>query len=471
MEKILSPIFIFIVVLIGCATTLWAQTQEQEVVSLSDSIGHEIDKAERDIYHLFPDIKGFQSARIVRVSRSKYRLDYTCEDVAGLKHKSRNISADALELTRLHVKLTEDYHKTRLSSAIDRELEAEILYRMALKYASQAKYNMSSRLFGDLLLDYSESNQASEVKEFHASAERLWKTKKALFWKGSLLDQSGRTEVLIFSGYYGLWLGIAIPVFLEAESPQAYSAGLLLGGPLSILIAHGLTKEARINKGRAAMISLGGHLGTWQGIGWAAMSDWDGEDVIGMGVLGGVAGIGAATLMTRKIDFLEGHARLTSSGLQWGAWFGLVFGIIADHDGDDLLRDMLIGSDVLILGTAITMKDVRMSKARVRLINLAGVLGTVFGFGIDLLGEVDEESTAFGIAGLGSVAGLAMGRHLTRNLDKGKDLSLLKMDNSRLCYSLKKGERTWSVSPKLSFKRHPSHKNKLVPFIGLQIDF
>ena len=391
--------------------------------------------------------------------------------MARLQHKSRIISADALELTKLHVKLTEDYHKTQLSKAIDRELEAEILYRLALKYASQARYNVTSRLFGDLLLDYSESNQASEVKEFHASAERLWKTKKALFWKGSLLDQSGRTEVLIFGGYYGLWLGIATPIFLEAESPQAYAAGLLLGGPLFILISHGLTKEANISDGRATMLSLGGHLGTWQGIGWAAVSDWEGKDVIGMGELGGLAGIGAATLLTSKIDFLEGHAGLTSSGLQWGAWFGLVFGIIADHDGDDLLRDMLIGSDVLILGTAIATKDLRMSKARVGLINLAGVIGTVFGFGIDLLVEVDEASTAFGIAGLGSVTGLAMGTHLTRNFDKGKELSLLSTDNSRLGYSLKKGERTWSVSPKLSFQQHPYHKNRFVPSIGLQINF
>lgn len=265
--------------------------------------------------------------------------------------------------------------------------------------------------------------------------------------------------------------GIATPIFLEAESSQAYASGLLLGGPLSILIAHGLTKEARISKGRAAMISLGGHLGTWQGIGWTAMLDWEAKNVIGMGELGGLAGIGAATFLTSKIDFLEGHARLTSSGLHWGAWFGLVFGILADHDGDDILRDTLIGSDVLTLGIAIAMKDVRMSKSRVRLINLAGVLGTVFGFGIDLLAEVDEARTAFGIAGLGSVAGLAMGRHFTRNLDKEKDLSLSNMDNSRLCYSLKKGERTWSVSPKLSFKKHPSHKNRFVPFIGLQIDF
>ena len=59
MKRILSATFFPIIVLLSCTTTLWAQTQEQKVVSLSDSIGHEIDKAERSLppfprYQRFP---------------------------------------------------------------------------------------------------------------------------------------------------------------------------------------------------------------------------------------------------------------------------------------------------------------------------------------------------------------------------------------------------------------------------------
>lgn len=471
MGKIVSPILISVMMALNCMTALWAQMKEVEVISLSDSIGTEIDKAERDKYHLFPDIKGFQSARIFRISSSKYRLDYTFQDITGFQHKSRVISTKTLELTKLHVKLTEDYYRIQRSMTIDRKLEAAILYRLALKYASQARYDVTSRLIRDLLLAYPESEPALKIKEFQANAEQLWKTRKALFWKGSLLEQSGRTDILIFSGYYGLWLGIATPIFLEAESPQVYAAGLLLGAPLSILITHGLTKETNISDGRATMISLGGHLGTWQGIGWSTISDCEGNEVVGMSELGGLLGIGIATALTSKIDFSTGHAGLTSSALQWGAWFGLVLGVIADHEDDDLLQDMLIGSDMLILSTAIATKNVRMSKARIRLINLAGVIGTVIGFGIDLLTEVDEASLIFGIAGLGSVAGLAVGTNLTKNFDKGKELSILNANHSRLSYSIKKGDKMWSVSPKVALQQHPYHKNKFFPSIGLQFKF
>jgi hypothetical protein len=453
------------------ATTAWSQQKEGEIISLCDSIGVEIDPAERDRYHLFPDISGFQSAQIIQLPGSKYRLNYTYQDTVGLHQKSIPMSADALELTRLHIQLTDSYLRMRYAKTINENLEAEMLYRLALKYASQARYDVSSKLIGDLITDYPQSKEAFKAKPFHVTAEKLWKTKKALFWKGSLLDQSGRTDILIFSGYYGLWLGVATPIFFEADSPQAYAAGLLLGAPLSLLLTHNASKEANVSDGRATMISLGGHLGTWQGIGWAAIADLDGSKVIGIGELGGLAGIAAATILTNKIDFSTGHAGLTSSGLQWGAWFGLVFAILVDHEEDDVLRDMLIGSDLSIFGTALATKDVQMSKARVRLINLAGVIGTVLGFGIDLLVEVDDASAAFAIAGLGSVAGLVAGTQMTRNFDRGKDLTLFDMNKSRFCYSFNKGESLWSIAPNIKLQQHPNDKRRIVPAIGLQVNF
>ena len=456
---------------IFCATTLWSQQKQGEIISLSDSIGIEIDRAERDRYHLFPDITGFQSAQIIQLPDSKYRLNYTYQDTVGLHRKSISLSADALELTKLHIELTDSYLRMRNVKKINENLEAEMLYNLALKYSSQARYDVSSKLIGDLITDYPQSNEAFKAKQFHITAEKLWKTKKALFWKGSLLDQSGRTDLLIFSGYYGLWLGIATPTFFEADSPQAYAAGLLLGAPLSLLLTHNVTKEANVSDGRATMISLGGHLGTWQGIGWAAIADLDGSQVIGIGELGGLAGIAAATILTNKVDFSTGHAGLTSSGLQWGAWFGLVFAILVDHEEDDVLRDMLIGSDLAILGTALATKDVQMSKARVRLINLAGVIGTVLGFGIDLLVEVDDSATAFAIAGLGSVAGLVAGAQMTRNFDRGKELTLLDMNKSRFCYSFNNGESQWSIAPKITLQQHPHDKRRIVPALGLQVNY
>ncbi len=472
LKEIMKHKFILkIIFLIIYVSTSWSQQQKGEAVSISDSIGTEIDKAEQIRYHLFPDIEGFQSAQIVKLPNLKYRLNFSYQTPTGIQYKSVPITSEALELTKLHILLTENYQNIQRANLLDKALEAEILYRLALKYASQARYDISFRLLGDLISSYPHSKDAANAKQIYANTERLWKTKKALFSKGALLDQSGRTDILIFSGYYGLWLGIATPILFEADSPQAYAAGLLLGAPLSLILTHNVTKEANISDGRATMISLGGHLGTWQGIGWAAIADLDGNEVVGIGELGGLAGIAAATILTSKVDFSTGHAGLTNSGLQWGAWFGAVFAVLADHEEDDVLRDMLIGSDAFILGTALATKNVQMSNARVRLINLAGVVGTVLGFGIDLLVEVDDASTAFAIAGIGSVAGLWAGTQMTKNFDRGKDLTLFDMNSSRFCFAFNNGESPWTVIPKFLLQRHPYNKNKVVPSIGLQVNF
>lgn len=401
----------------------FTQANQPQYISLSAAIGPEIGLAERDAYGLFPDIKGFQSARIFILPDSTYRLEYTFKDAVGTHQKNRKLSTKAFEQTRLHIRLVEEHKSQEESSAANKDVEAEVTYRLGLKYAAQKRYNLATALFSELQQNYPESHWAVEAKSWHAGVDDLLRIKKALIWSGALLDQSGRAQVLVFSGYFGLWLGLATPIAFESESPQAYAAGLLLGAPLSLLLTHDLTKEADISTGRANMITLGGHLGTWQGLGWSLVSDTDGSTAVGVSELAGLAGIGAASLLTHSIDFSEGHAAVTSSGLQWGGWFGLVFGRIFGAENDGLLASSLIGSDIAILGAAVAAKNVRMSNARARLINLSGIVGTVFGFGIDLLFEVHDDGTILGIAGLGSAAGLALGTQLTRNYDKNRDLA------------------------------------------------
>jgi len=448
--KVIIAIFVFLLSL----TNSELQAVDKETISLSESIGTEIDAAEQKRYNLFPDIENFQKGQIVRLSESKFRLDYTWEDFKGTHHKSRKISKEAVDLTRFHVKLTENYQDLSESEGVDPNVEANFMYRLALKYASEARYDLSSVIISDLVKSYPESPPAIKAKEFKPDIFRLLRTKKALIFRGALFDQSGRTELLVFSGYYGVWLGIATPIWLEASSAGAYGLGLILGGPVSLAIAHQLTKDANVTEGKATMISLGGHLGTWQGIGWSALADMDAKDVVGLGEICGLGGIGAFTLLANKIDFSEGHAALTSSGLQWGAWFGLVIAGIADLEDEDPLRAMLLGTNIAILGTGIATRDVKMSEGRVRLINLGGVLGTVFGFGIDLLVQVDEASTAFAIAGAGSVAGLVAATSLTKNHDKGKELS-----QSNLQF------------PKLTLYQNPLNRKEMVPTLGFQLNF
>jgi hypothetical protein len=254
-----------LILCIGISPGLRAQNQIREVISLSDSIGPQIDSLEKEAYQLFPDVKEFQKGQIVRLSKSRFRLDYGYQDLAGTHFVSRKISKEALELTRLHVKLTEDYRRLSQVESSTRDVEANLLYRLALKYASEARYDFTSALVSDLVQSYPGTPQAIQAKGLQPDILRLVESRKALIFRGSLIDRSGRTELLIFSGYYGLWLGIATPISLEADSPQAFAMGLLLGGPVSLWMAYELTKDANISDAKATLISLGGHFGTWQG--------------------------------------------------------------------------------------------------------------------------------------------------------------------------------------------------------------
>lgn len=451
------------------SSTAILQAQNRELVTLSDSLGAEIDANERAHYRLFPDIKDFQSAQIFRLSNDKYLLSYSVKDEMGISQKNKSFSASAFASTQLHVQLHDAYYAFAQKSQIEKRTEAEILYKLALKYAAQTRYEESRHLFNSLVQEFPDVEVAEQAKLLQAQVARLAQSKNALFLKGSLLDQSGRTELLLFSGYYGLWAGIAIPVALESGSPQAHALGLILGGPGAFALAYAATREANISDGQATLISLGGHLGTWQGIGWASVANNPGHAMVGSGLLAGLGGIGAATLLSRSIDFSTGHAEVTNSSAYWGTWFGLVAAILSDQEDKELLRTMLISTDVAVLSTGFLAKNVTMSKTRMRLIDLAGVVGTIIGFGVDMLIEVDDEKTAFAIAGAGTVAGLLAGIRMTENFDKGREISLLEGMPAPLRNTIQIGKRNLELSPQLSLRRHPVQREKMMPVIGIQI--
>lgn len=158
---------IFLVLLIFLPTTpSWSQTNEKEIVSLSDSIGPEIDAKEKETYHLFPDIKGFHSAQILRLSSSKLRLTYSYLRDSEIRNKSTKISTDAFQITQLHVRLTDEYLRYANLGPQAMQTENALLYHLSLKYASQTKYNLTSQLFDDLVKDYPESPEPLKLESF-----------------------------------------------------------------------------------------------------------------------------------------------------------------------------------------------------------------------------------------------------------------------------------------------------------------
>jgi len=373
-------------------------------VPLGDAIGTEIDAEERRAYSLFPDLREFHSGRVLTDGEGRYRLEYReREDAAP---KSRSISPEAFELTRSHVGFVER-HLAPDPAASD-EVEALVLWRMALRYSAERRYDVVTSLLGELRSKYPALSETLDAAAFEAEADRLAGSRDVLYLPGSLVDRSGRADILIFAGYYGLWLGIATPLALGADSAQEFALGPLLLPTTSILLAHALTKYRGISEAEARFVAVGGHFGIWQGLGWAVFADAEGQAVAASGVLAGLAGVLTAAVAIGEVRTTEGHSALTNAGMYWGAWFGLLAGIQRDAPGEEVLRDALIGSGGLTLAAAIGAAGSTVPRKRVWLTNAGGVVGAVTGLGVILLAEVSSERAASAILLTGSVVGGAL---------------------------------------------------------------
>ena len=252
------------------------------------------------------------------------------------------------------------------------------------------------------------------------AAEKAQALRDSLLALPPPLDQSGRVGVVVFSTLYGTWLGLALPIIAEADDPKAFVASMMVGSTVGLVASLNATKNAAISDGRASLINFGGWFGTWQGIAWSNALGADDRDVVTGAVIGGLTGLGTSIALTAaNKNIRPGYATLVNFGGIWGTWFALCAAEIADVQGEETEFGFIaVGGDIGVIATAIAARNTQMSRGRARLINIAGVVGTVFGLGVAVLAEVDNEQAAFAVMGAGSLAGLLLGSSATKNYDR-----------------------------------------------------
>jgi hypothetical protein len=275
-------------------------------------------------------------------------------------------------------------------------------------------------------------------------------------------ERPGRTEMILWGTGYGAWLGVAVPLMLDADAPEAYGVGFLAGAPLGFLAARALAERRQPTIGQTRAITFGGSWGTYQGFGWAEALDigvrrvnpscppefqegcyyeeTDTPTRVGIGVLGGLAGIGTGVLLSRK-PITGGTAAATGSGALWGTWFGFALSMIADLEDDALLSSTLLAGNAALLGTALAAPRWGVMEGRVRLVNVGGLIGGLAGVGVLLIAQPDNEKVAISIPMIGSAAGLAVGIATTRDrvIDSPRDGgqgALLNVDGGRWALDL-----------------------------------
>lgn len=252
-------------------------------------------------------------------------------------------------------------------------------------------------------------------------------------------ERSGRTELILWGTTYGAWLGIAVPLALDADGPEAYGVGLLVGAPLAFLVSRAFVEHRHPTVGQSRAVTFGGSWGTYQGLAWSEVLDLGERREIGYcppespgmcyeshytdekvrilsSVVGGLAGIGVGGMLAQK-PITAGTAAAVSSAALWGTWAGLALGVIGGAEDDALLTTTLLAGNGALVAAALGAPRAELAESRVRLVNVGGIIGGLAGLGVLLIAQPDDEKVAISIPLLGSAIGLGVGIATTADRD------------------------------------------------------
>jgi hypothetical protein len=330
---------------------------------------------------------------------------------------------------------------------------AAVLLNAAERLRMQGNVAAARAMLEMIAREYADTPAAAQVQAMLATLRAM-----------PAAERSGRTELLVWGATYGAWLGIAVPIMLDADDPAAYGAGLLLGAPAGFLAARAYTRNRVRTEGQAEAITFGSAFGTWQGLGWAEVLEIGDREAlvcpapdepcvevdadahiparVAATVVGGLAGVVVGTVLARKPITAGTSTAVAHSGL-WGTWFGWALGYVAGLEGaDENLTSALLGGDAGLIAAGIMAPRWQLSRSRARLISIAGVIGGLGGGGVALIVQPESDRTAVTFPLVGSALGLMLGAVWTRNLDERADDSngarsgLLNLDAGRWALDL-----------------------------------
>ena len=280
----------------------------------------------------------------------------------------------------------------------------------------------------------------------------------------------GEIELKVWSTLYGIWLGVAVPATLEAESEEAYGVGLLLGGPAAFLAGRAFTRSRPVSLGQARAITWGGTWGALQGMGWAYAlelggggENFDGiwinggpsdQALFASMIVGGAVGLAGGALASRR-DIRPGTSTSAMLGSLWGAWFGVASSMLLDLDHTTAWGTTAMAGNAGLAAGALTGSRWPLSRSRARLISVGGVMGGVGGLGIMMITQPDSRKLRIGIPLAGSIAGLVAGAVFTQGADAEEDATENPQDAGLLPASGALLNRSrggdWSLSVPLPF--------------------
>lgn len=304
------------------------------------------------------------------------------------------------------------------SAASTESSEAAQLYETAFRLIVEGDYGEAYDRFNEVIDRYPDTVYARFAEHRRQRLEQL--DLPSIGRKK--IDQSGRVGTVVFSTLYSTWLGIGTARLAdETDNAKSIATGMMIGAPAGLLASLVATRNAKLSRGQSALINFSGLWGTWQGLGWAILIDEeDGEKpLISGAMIGGLSGILATSVLTRRIDPSLGDMAIINYGALWGTWLSFCAGIVAGlSDGNEQLAWTLMGGNIGATAMALLSSEIDITPARAHWINLGGVIGTTVASGmVMIMAESDiSEKTAFATLMVGGIAGLITGIYNTRQI-------------------------------------------------------
>ena len=464
---------------VGCAllaSLLWtpahAQPSAERVIAITESVGYEIDPAERERYRLFTDYRGFHMAEIVHSDEQYWlRISYQRDG----ERMVEQIALGDAELQELRHRIA-SYdaairHDARLAPPTDMESEGR------LRLVTDA-FLYGTLLYGPgIIVIFDLEGAEGGVELVAAGGSFAW----ALKATGDYRLGYGRTRLVRWGNFAGTFYGLGLPALFEADSDKAYAASAMAMTPVGGYLMYRLSAHRRFAKGNADLITTGMAVGGLYGIAATRLidvSDMSGSDEARVYVAAAMAGVptGAfvANRLVRDRTIDRGRAHLVMLGAWMGAGYAL--GLVDLVDDGDHVRPYLLSAMVGLpagayLGYRFTGTE-EYTLGRGRMISVGAYAGALAGNGLMLTiwtsGTDSVPDGAFTVSAiLGSALGVwythrytrDWGEHVTRASAPAPDAVRVSLPTPATLATL------------AMFARHGSGSSHIPPFELVRITF
>jgi hypothetical protein len=238
-------------------------------------------------------------------------------------------------------------------------------------------------------------------------------------------ERDGRGTIVVYSTFYGIWVGVASDVLFTINGVRAAIVPPLLGMGGGLALSLGLTSGRTITNGQAWAIATGMDYGTINGAFWAGAFNFKADDVVGTALATGLAASAAGLLVATQVVPKQGDVEVVRSSLLWSTLGGLagVGAFASNPSSTTVFRGMAVSMDLGFLAGIALASSFDVSRTRDLIIDAGTLGGGVAGLGLTVL-ILGTNGTRRSISG-GALAGMAAGMLtsilLTRDMDQPED--------------------------------------------------